>query len=48
MAQLMEVNGTFSKFEKSLQEDLAKFLNQFYEDPNNIRPKELLIAEKNR
>ncbi|EAG3563464.1 excinuclease ABC subunit C [Listeria monocytogenes] len=34
------------QIEKSLQEDLAKFLNQFYEDPNNIRPKELLIAEK--
>lgn len=32
--------------EKSLQEDLAHFINQFYEDPNNIQPKELLIAEK--
>lgn len=43
------INGTkwhVFQIQKSLQEDLADFINQFYQDPNNIWPKELLIAEK--
>ncbi|MBC2011622.1 excinuclease ABC subunit C [Listeria marthii] len=34
------------EIETSLQDDLANFINHFYEDPNNIQPRELLIAEK--
>lgn len=43
------INGTkwhVFEIQKSRQEDLADFINQFYQDPNNIQPKELLISEK--